>query len=104
MLLAGGFEAHFTLPVEPGVPVPGVHLQDRLEFAAATIDAAFHEGHGTSTYHDAGTTVRTTCFRIRCANIVHPHILHTIMEGASFVCQTERGRPCRSHSSLPKTA
>src|SRR5438552_1492385 len=48
MLLAGGFEAHVALPVEPGVPVPGVHLQDRLEFSAATIDAAFHEGHGDS--------------------------------------------------------
>src|SRR5207247_111667 len=29
-------------------PVPGVHLQDRLEFSAATIDAALHEGHGDS--------------------------------------------------------
>jgi hypothetical protein len=48
MLLAGGLEAHIALPVEPGVPVPGVHLQDRLEFSAATIDAAFHEGHGDS--------------------------------------------------------
>src|SRR6266404_14732 len=48
MLLTGGFEAHFALPVEPCVPVPWVHLQDRLEFSAATIDAAFHERHGSS--------------------------------------------------------
>src|SRR6266404_5811696 len=48
MLLTGGFEAHFALPVEPCVPVPGVHLQDRLEFAAATADAALHERHGAS--------------------------------------------------------
>src|SRR6266446_6910430 len=48
MLLTGGFEAYFALPVEPCVPVPGVHLQDRLEFSAATIDAALHEGHGIS--------------------------------------------------------
>src|SRR6266404_1583155 len=48
MLLTGGFEAHFALPVEPCVPVPGVHLQDRLEFSTATIDAALHERHGAS--------------------------------------------------------
>ena len=48
MLLAGGFEAQFALPVEPCVPVPGVYLQDRLEFSVAAIDAALHEGHGGS--------------------------------------------------------
>src|SRR5947209_823818 len=48
MLLTGGFEAHFALPVEPCVSVLGVYLQDRLEFSAATIDAALHEGHGDS--------------------------------------------------------
>src|ERR1700722_20003690 len=46
MLLTGWFEADFTLPVEPCVSVPGVHFQDRLEFSAATIDVALHEGHG----------------------------------------------------------
>src|SRR5207302_8357388 len=40
--------AHVALPVEPGVPVPGVYLQDRLELSAAPIDAALHEGHGIS--------------------------------------------------------
>src|SRR5882724_6356788 len=55
MLLTGGFEAFLALPVEPCVPVPGVHLQDRLEFAAATTDAAFYEGHENSPYADAGS-------------------------------------------------
>src|SRR5947209_14851341 len=67
MLLTGGFEAHVALPVEPGVPVPGVHLQDRLEFPAATIDAAFHEGHRDSPrysgYADAEPIDAPSCFR-----------------------------------------
>src|SRR5579875_757808 len=45
MLLTNGLEAHIALPVEPGLPVSRVHLQDRLELAVATIDAAFYEGH-----------------------------------------------------------
>src|SRR5439155_21002121 len=56
MLLAGGLEAHFALPVEPCVPSPGVHLQDRLEPSAATIDAALHEVHGSSPYLNAGAS------------------------------------------------
>jgi hypothetical protein len=56
MLFTGGFEAHFALPVEPCVPVPGVHLQDRLEFSAATIDATLHEGHRKSPYDGAGAS------------------------------------------------
>jgi len=60
MLLTGGFEAHFALSVEPCVPVPGVHLQDRLEFSAATIDAALHERHGDSPYSDA-----SACFSLK---------------------------------------
>lgn len=62
VLLTGRLVTHVALPVEPGVPVPGVHLQDRLEFATATIDAALHEGHEDSPsvlrqfeqYHGAG--------------------------------------------------
>ena len=54
MLLTGGFEAHVALPIKPCVPVPGVYLQDRLEFSIAAIDAALHEGHGTFPYSDAG--------------------------------------------------
>lgn len=45
--------------------VPWVHLQDRLEFAIAAIDAALHGGHGDSPpalrqfvqYHGAGVVI-----------------------------------------------
>ena len=62
MLLTGGFEVHFALPVEPSVPVPWVHLQDRLEFAAATIDATLHEGHDVSPCADAGSFLSVRSF------------------------------------------
>src|SRR5438067_3305759 len=76
VLLTGGFEAHVALPVEPGVPVPGVYLQDRLEFSAATIDAALHEGHGESPpvlrqlgqYQGAGVL---TGFRLLLRHLAH---------------------------------
>ena len=48
MLLTGGSEAHVAFPVEPCFPILWVNLQDRLEFPAATIDAALYEGHGGS--------------------------------------------------------
>src|SRR6266446_3937299 len=48
MLLTDGFEAQVAFPVEPCVPVPWIYLEDWLELSAATIDAALHEGHGTS--------------------------------------------------------
>src|ERR1700693_4461610 len=57
MLLAGGLEAHVALPVEPCVPIPRVHLQDRLEFSAATTDAALHEGHGNSPLLRCGSVI-----------------------------------------------
>src|SRR5688500_1460701 len=54
MLLTGWFEAHLALAIEPCVPVPGVDLQDRLEFSAATIDATLHKGHGNPPLHQCG--------------------------------------------------
>src|SRR5438132_714519 len=55
MFLTGGLESDFAFPVEPCVPVPGVYLQDRLEFSATSIDAALYEGHENSPYADAGS-------------------------------------------------
>ena len=46
MLLAGRSETFVAFTVEPRFPILWVYLQDRLEFSAATIDAALHDGHG----------------------------------------------------------
>ena len=48
MLLTGGFKAQVAVPIEPGVPVSRVYLQDRLEFSVAAINAALYEGHDDS--------------------------------------------------------
>ena len=52
VFLASGPEARIALRVEPGVPVPGIDLQDRLEASAAPIDAALHERHGSPSNAD----------------------------------------------------
>jgi len=46
MLFTGGSEAFVALAIDPRIPVSWVNFQDRLQLSAATIDAAFHEGHG----------------------------------------------------------
>ena len=46
VVLADRFEAVVAFTVEPGFPVPGVYLQNRLQFLVATTDAALNEGHG----------------------------------------------------------
>src|SRR5262245_30636332 len=46
VLLADGPQADITFPVKPCVSVPGIHLQDRLEFPATPVDTAPDERHG----------------------------------------------------------
>src|ERR1700676_4328769 len=71
MLLTDRFDAQFALPIEPCVPVPGVHLQDRLEFSAATIDATLHEGHRNSPL-------------LRCGRVFLAQACWTVPECGSF--------------------
>jgi hypothetical protein len=79
MLLAGRLEAHFALQVEPCVPVPGVHLQERLEFSAVPINAALHEGHDTSPFPRCGCV---------CATNLHPHTERQPCTSACFTYNT----------------
>src|SRR5947209_20625074 len=109
MLLAGRFEAHFAFPVEPCVPVPGVHLQDRLKFSAATIDAALHEGHGASSF--AMTEPSSLHFTLGkaiapCAGLDNKSLLDQ-RDRAGFVVDSQScgpGSRRRKHPELRRTS